>query len=235
MVEVGRVRLRAGRRALIGRHRRVALRERDPGQRHVELLGHELYLRGEETLTELALAGVGRHRPSGMIAIQPSRAVVRAAVDALGGGSAGRPGCEPSAAPKATISAPDRFQEAAAREPGRLERGARVGGEAGVTPSSRPRSGGSPRASGCAPKQRHRTPDSAWWMSSSVALGVRSTNALAGQDDAAQAEAALRRLLVDERLLDGMRPLGRAEAVERGDVGPATARPWSRTSGSPAL
>ena len=42
---------------------------------------------------------------------------------------------------------------------------------------------------------------------------------LGRQDDAAQAEPALRRLLVDERLLERVRLLGRAEAVERRDLG----------------
>ena len=69
------------------------------------------------------------------------------------------------------------------------------------------------------PKQRHSTPDSAWRISSSVAFGLLIEQRLGREDDAAQAEAALRRLLVDERLLDRMRTLGRAEPFERGDLG----------------
>ena len=42
---------------------------------------------------------------------------------------------------------------------------------------------------------------------------------LGGQDDAVQAEAALRGLLVDERLLDRMRLLDGAEPFERRDLG----------------
>ena len=46
------------------------------------------------------------------------------------------------------------------------------------------------------------------------------TAASTGQYDAAQAVATLRRLLVDERLLQRMRPLGTAEPLERGHTGP---------------
>src|SRR5688572_10152308 len=42
---------------------------------------------------------------------------------------------------------------------------------------------------------------------------------LGAQDDAAQAETALRGLFVDERLLDRMQPVERAEPVERRDLG----------------
>src|SRR6185436_4817585 len=41
---------------------------------------------------------------------------------------------------------------------------------------------------------------------------------LRGQDDAAQAEATLRSLLVDERLLQRMRFLDRPQPLERGDL-----------------
>src|SRR5262249_24957110 len=50
-------------------------------------------------------------------------------------------------------------------------------------------------------------------------LRVLIEERLGGQDDAAQAEAALRGLVVDERFLKRMRFLRRAEAVEGHDVG----------------
>ena len=59
LVEVRRRRLAARRRALIGRRRGVALDQRDAIERHRELLGDQLRLRGVDALTELALAGVG--------------------------------------------------------------------------------------------------------------------------------------------------------------------------------
>ena len=59
------MRLLPGRRALIGRHRRVALDQTHAIERHAQLFGDELRLRGVEALPELALAGVGRHRAVG--------------------------------------------------------------------------------------------------------------------------------------------------------------------------
>src|SRR5262249_4714329 len=44
---------------------------------------------------------------------------------------------------------------------------------------------------------------------------------LGGENHAVQAEAALRRLLVDERALNRMRAVGRAETFERDDLGVA--------------
>src|SRR4029450_13459616 len=54
-------------------------------------------------------------------------------------------------------------------------------------------------------------------------FGVRSFRALIderlrGQDDAVQAEPALRGLLLDERALDRMRTLGRSQTFERRDI-----------------
>ena len=60
IVEVGRRRLAARRRALVRRPRRVALHQPDACRRHRQLLGHQLHLRGGHPLAELALAGVGR-------------------------------------------------------------------------------------------------------------------------------------------------------------------------------
>ena len=48
-----------GRRALIGRHRRVALHQADTIERHAQFLGDQLHLRRVNALAELALAGVG--------------------------------------------------------------------------------------------------------------------------------------------------------------------------------
>jgi hypothetical protein len=47
---------------------------------------------------------------------------------------------------------------------------------------------------------------------------------LGGEDDAVQAEAALRRLGIDERLLKRVRPLDGAEPLERGHLGIGNAR-----------
>ena len=126
MVEVGRVRLRAGRRALIGGDRRVAHRERDARERHVELFGHELHLRGEEALSQLALAGVGQHAAvsgygdppierGGAAAVDPLRQQRR--LEAVARGAEGH---DQRARP---------LQEAAPGEAGRAERAARVGRE----------------------------------------------------------------------------------------------------------
>ena len=68
-------------------------------------------------------------------------------------------------------------------------------------------------------KQRHSTPDSACWICVVGRARILVEERLGGQDDAAQAEAALRGLLVDERLLNRMRLLGRAQAFERRDLG----------------
>ena len=57
-IEVRRVRLRARRRALVGRHRGVALNQPHAVERHADFLGDQLHLRGVEALPELALAGV---------------------------------------------------------------------------------------------------------------------------------------------------------------------------------
>ena len=61
LVEVGRMRLRPRRRPLIRRARRVALNERHPIERHAQLFGDQLRLRGVEAMAQLAFAGVGRH------------------------------------------------------------------------------------------------------------------------------------------------------------------------------
>jgi hypothetical protein len=57
-VEVDRRRLAARRRPLVGRDGGVAFDQGHPLDRHVELLGDELDLRGEDALAEVALAGV---------------------------------------------------------------------------------------------------------------------------------------------------------------------------------
>ena len=67
-------------------------------------------------------------------------------------------------------------------------------------------------------KQRHSTPDSACLISARRRLRVLIEKCLRGQDHAVQAEAALRRLFVDERLLDRVRLLRRAETLERRDA-----------------
>ena len=59
------MRLLARRRALIGRHRRVALDQPHAIERHAQLFGDELHLRGVEPLAELALARIGRDRAVG--------------------------------------------------------------------------------------------------------------------------------------------------------------------------
>ena len=69
-------------------------------------------------------------------------------------------------------------------------------------------------------KQRHNTPDIAC-RTARRWLAVPVEERFGGQDHAVQAEAALRGLLVDERLLDGMRTLGCAETFKRGDPGVA--------------
>ncbi len=66
-------------------------------------------------------------------------------------------------------------------------------------------------------KQRHSTPDSACRISCVGGARVLVEEGLGGQDDAAQAEAALGGLFVDERLLNRMRLLGCPEALERRD------------------
>ena len=76
-------------------------------------------------------------------------------------------------------------------------------------------------------KQRHNTPDSACRNLLVGGCGLLIEERLCGEDHAAQAEAALRGLLVDERLLKRVRPLRRAEAFERGDF----ARPDGRLTG----
>ena len=73
-IEIRRMRLRAGRRALIRRARGVALHERHAVERHAELFRNELTLRGVESLPELTFAGVGGDRPSTPTAIQASTA-----------------------------------------------------------------------------------------------------------------------------------------------------------------
>ncbi len=59
LVEVGRRRLAAGGRSLIGRDRGVALNQRDARERNGQLLGDQLHLHREDALPQLALAGVG--------------------------------------------------------------------------------------------------------------------------------------------------------------------------------
>src|SRR5207245_2895985 len=49
--------------------------------------------------------------------------------------------------------------------------------------------------------------------------GVLIEESLRRQDDAAEAKAALRRLLVDERFLNRVRVVRRTETFERGDLG----------------
>ena len=118
LVEVGRVRLRTGCRALIGRQRGVALHEANAVHRHDEFFGDELHLRGEKALTELALARVGRHRAIRHDADPAVEGLGGAAVDALRGGRAGRSGeAEPVAALKATTSAPERFRKSRRENP----------------------------------------------------------------------------------------------------------------------
>src|SRR5689334_720463 len=53
------MRLLSGGRALIRRHRRVALNQPHAVEWHAQLFGDQLHLCGVETLSELALAGVG--------------------------------------------------------------------------------------------------------------------------------------------------------------------------------
>ena len=61
VIEVLRVRLRSGCDALVWRHAGHALNERHAIDRHAELFGNQLRLRGVESLPNLALAGVGGH------------------------------------------------------------------------------------------------------------------------------------------------------------------------------
>ena len=61
LVEIRRRRLAARRRALIGRNLRVAHDERHAIERHRQLLGDELRLRGQDALSDLAFAGICRH------------------------------------------------------------------------------------------------------------------------------------------------------------------------------
>ena len=140
LVEVGRVRLRAGCRPLIGRQRGVALHEANTVHRHDQFFGDELHLRGEKTLTELALARVGRHRAIRHDADPAVEGLGGAAVDALRGGRAGRPGeAEPVGRAEGDNERSGALQEVAAREPGRLVGGARVRRQVGrhaVLPSA---------------------------------------------------------------------------------------------------
>src|SRR4029079_17924375 len=57
-------------------------------------------------------------------------------------------------------------------------------------------------------------------------LRVGVENRLGREHDAVQAEAAVPRLLVDERLLDRMRAFRRAEAFERDDLGAGDGADW---------
>ena len=65
MVEVLRMRLRAGGDALVGRRAGLALNQLDALHRHAELFGDELRLRGVESLPHLAFAGERRDRAIG--------------------------------------------------------------------------------------------------------------------------------------------------------------------------
>jgi hypothetical protein len=65
MVEVLRMRLRAGRHSLIGRRAGYALNELDAIHRHAELLSDELRLRRIETVPHLALTGESGYRSVG--------------------------------------------------------------------------------------------------------------------------------------------------------------------------
>ena len=60
VIEVRRVRLRPRRRALIGRHRGVALDQAHPRERDADFLGDQLHLSGVQSLAEFALARIGR-------------------------------------------------------------------------------------------------------------------------------------------------------------------------------
>ena len=60
VVEVLRMRLRAGRDALVGRRAGLALNQLHPRHRHAELLGDELRLCGVEALPDFAFAGKSR-------------------------------------------------------------------------------------------------------------------------------------------------------------------------------
>jgi len=64
-----------------------------------------------------------------------------------------------------------------------------------------------------------------------VCSGIMVDERLGRQDDTADTKAALNGLFVDEGLLDGMRPLQRAESLERDD-GSACSRTYRRHAGA---
>ena len=88
LVEIGRMRVAAGSRALIGCPSGVALHQPDTGHRHRQLLCDQLNLRREDPLAELALPCVGRDvaiRPDGDPGVELPRIDLRRP----GGGRAG--------------------------------------------------------------------------------------------------------------------------------------------------
>ena len=66
LVEVGRCGLTARGGSLVRRHVRVAFDQLHTSERHRELLGDQLELRGVDPLTELALPGAGGHAAVGV-------------------------------------------------------------------------------------------------------------------------------------------------------------------------
>ena len=68
-------------------------------------------------------------------------------------------------------------------------------------------------------KQRHSTPDIACWICCFGGLGILVQKSFRGHDDATDAESALRRLFIDECLLNRVRLFGSPEPFERGDLG----------------
>ena len=200
------MRLRAGRGALIRRQRRVALDQLHAIERDAELFGDQLRLRGVEPVTELAFAGVGRHVAVGGDGDPRIELIAAGAVEPL------------RRQPRRVATA-----EARRRQPRRAEAdderaGAFQKGSAlhAFTPLRVPLDGAKhPRVRGAAAQHAgHRLPD----------LRVRRFRVpieerLGGHDDAVDAEAALHRLLVDERLLNRMRLVDRAETFERRDLG----------------
>src|ERR1700693_4537281 len=58
LIEIGRVRLAAGRVSLIGRHGRVAIDQFDALDGNTQLFGDQLSLRGRDSLAELFLAAI---------------------------------------------------------------------------------------------------------------------------------------------------------------------------------
>ena len=238
VIEIGGMRLAARRVALVGRECRVAIDQIDAFERHAKLFGDQLRLRGHDALAEFFFAGVcgdaavGCDRDPGIKLVRRRRARGNALHDlAVSAYSSSRP--SPNTL-KPTISAPDCFRKSRRENPERFSAAVASGVICGVLlqrfasrglarmlakfSSRRPLSvalDGSQHA-----HVREAAAENAGHGALNLlvaGIGIFVDEGLGRHDDGVQAKTALRRLLVDESLLNRVRLVDGAEAIERGD------------------